>query len=206
MPRRSLCRRAKWKGCGRRPRSQLPWLRRDKETFQADYPIKSLKFDYGFDKDKKPFMVSAIYHDDKFTYIRSLPQEKPTLYEVKDGSPNLINFDLKRRRLCRAQDPRLRISRDRQAQHGFQKAGVMPCRKPMKLRILGAQCPGQAEACSRRAAQECSDLGRDGTDRGDHAHALGLGPGERREIIAKTGRLQRPKRSWTQPCRNRVPS
>ena len=47
------------------------------------------------DKDKKPFMVSAIYHDDKFTYIRSSAEEKPTLYEVKDGSPNLINFDLK---------------------------------------------------------------------------------------------------------------
>src|SRR6266567_9296473 len=68
---------------------------KDKETFQADYPIKSLKFDYSFDKDKKPFLVSAIYHDNKFTYIRSSAQEKPTLYEVKDGSPNLINFDLR---------------------------------------------------------------------------------------------------------------
>jgi len=68
---------------------------KDKETFRADYPVKSLKFDYGFDKDKKPFLVSAIYHDDKFTYIRSSAQEKPTLYEVKDGAPNLINFDLR---------------------------------------------------------------------------------------------------------------
>jgi len=68
---------------------------RDKETFRADYPTKRLKFDYGFDKDKKPFLVSAIYHDDKFTYIRSSAQEKPTLYEVKDGAPNLINFDLR---------------------------------------------------------------------------------------------------------------
>jgi len=68
---------------------------KDKEAFRADYPIKSLKFDYVFDKDKKPFMVSAIYHDDRFTYIRSSAEEKPTVYEVKDGSPNLINFDLK---------------------------------------------------------------------------------------------------------------
>ena len=68
---------------------------KDKEAFQAEYPIKSLKFDYAFEKEKKPFMVSAIYHDDKFTYIRSSAEEKPTLYEVKDGSPNLINFDLK---------------------------------------------------------------------------------------------------------------
>jgi len=68
---------------------------RDKESFRADYPTKRLKFDYGFDKDKKPFLVSAIYHDDRFTYIRSSAQEKPTLYEVKDGAPNLINFDLR---------------------------------------------------------------------------------------------------------------
>ena len=67
---------------------------RNEEKFQADYPI-NLKFDYSFDKDKKPFLVSAIYHDDRFTYIHSAAQEKPTLYEVKDGSPNLINFDLR---------------------------------------------------------------------------------------------------------------
>ena len=36
----------------------------------------------------------AIYHDEKFTYIKSAAQEKPTIYEVKDGNPNLINFDL----------------------------------------------------------------------------------------------------------------
>src|SRR2546423_15283687 len=69
--------------------------KRDKETFRADYPVNKLKFDYAFDKDKKPFLVSAIYHDDRFTYIRSAAEEKPTLYEVKDGSPNLINFDLR---------------------------------------------------------------------------------------------------------------
>lgn len=66
-----------------------------KETFRVEYPVKTLQFDYKFKRDKKPFSVSAIYHDDKFTYIRSSAQEKPTLYEVKDGAPNLINFDLK---------------------------------------------------------------------------------------------------------------
>lgn len=65
-----------------------------KETFRSEYPIKALQFDYKFKRDKKPFAVSEIYHDDKFTYIRSKAQEKPTLYEVKDGAPNLINFDL----------------------------------------------------------------------------------------------------------------
>jgi type IV secretion system protein VirB9 len=66
-----------------------------KEIFRSEYPVKALQFDYKFKRDKKPFAVSEVYHDDKFTYIRSSAQEKPTLYEVKDGVPNLINFDLR---------------------------------------------------------------------------------------------------------------
>ena len=55
-----------------------------------------LQFDYIYEPKgaKAPFAVTAIYHDDKFTYIKSAAQEKPTLYEIKDGKPNLINFDL----------------------------------------------------------------------------------------------------------------
>jgi type IV secretion system protein VirB9 len=64
------------------------------DTFRSEYPIKGLQFDYKFKQDEKPFFVTAIYHDDKFTYIRSAAQEKPTLYEIKDGAPNLINFEL----------------------------------------------------------------------------------------------------------------
>ncbi len=41
-----------------------------------------------------PFLVSAIYHDDRFTYIKSTASEKPTIYEIKDKKPNLVNFDL----------------------------------------------------------------------------------------------------------------
>ena len=39
--------------------------------------------------------MAAIYHDDKFTYIRSSAQEKFSVYEVKDGKPDLINYQLK---------------------------------------------------------------------------------------------------------------
>jgi type IV secretory pathway VirB9-like protein len=55
-----------------------------------------LEFDYSFNAKgaRAPFSVAAIYHDDKFTYIKSSAQEKPTIYEVKDGKPNLINFEL----------------------------------------------------------------------------------------------------------------
>ena len=61
--------------------------------FRADYQ-SSLQFDYTLDSKllHEPFMVSAIYHDASFTYIKCTAREKPTLYEVKDGKPNLINF------------------------------------------------------------------------------------------------------------------
>lgn len=59
------------------------------------YPAK-LSFDYELSKkaSRTPFLVSAVYHDDRFTYIKSTAREKPAFYEVKDGKPNLVNFDL----------------------------------------------------------------------------------------------------------------
>ena len=65
------------------------------EKFRSEYPSK-LQFDYRFESKAtaQPFLVSAIYHDDSFTYIRCAAPEKPAIYEVKDGKPNLINFDL----------------------------------------------------------------------------------------------------------------
>jgi len=52
-----------------------------------------LQFDYKFDRaNKEPFNISEIYRDDKFTYIKGVPQETPTVYEVKDGKPSLIQY------------------------------------------------------------------------------------------------------------------
>ena len=62
--------------------------------FKSEYPTKLTKFDYLF-KDDKPFNVTAIYHDDRFTYIRSEASEKFTVYEIKDDKPNLVDFELK---------------------------------------------------------------------------------------------------------------
>jgi type IV secretion system protein VirB9 len=61
--------------------------------FRASYASK-LQFDYTLDSKagRDPFLVSAIYHDDSFTYIKCGAQEKPALYEIKDGKPNLISF------------------------------------------------------------------------------------------------------------------
>jgi type IV secretion system protein VirB9 len=66
------------------------------EQFRANYPTQALKFDYTF-HDEKPFDVSAIYHDDKFTYIKSSAAEKFSIYELKDGKPDLTTFQLKDR-------------------------------------------------------------------------------------------------------------
>ena len=63
--------------------------------FRSAYATK-LRFDYGLDPkaSREPFLVSAIYHDDTFTYIRSSAREKPVFYEIKDGKPNLVSFQL----------------------------------------------------------------------------------------------------------------
>jgi type IV secretory pathway VirB9-like protein len=63
--------------------------------FRSTYPAK-LRFDYALDTKaaREPFLVSAIYHDETFTYIRCAAREKPSLYEVKDGKPNLVSFQL----------------------------------------------------------------------------------------------------------------
>jgi type IV secretory pathway VirB9-like protein len=61
--------------------------------FRSSYATK-LRFDYTLDAKaaREPFLVTAIYHDDTFTYIQSSAREKPALYELKDGKPNLISF------------------------------------------------------------------------------------------------------------------
>jgi len=68
---------------------------KDVSEYRQQYAGK-LEFDYSYNAKaaRAPFSVAAIYHDDKFTYIKSSAQEKPTIYEVKDGKPNLINFEL----------------------------------------------------------------------------------------------------------------
>ena len=67
----------------------------DKERFRREYG-RQLHFVYKFKKNEKPFFISAIYHDGKFTYIRSDAQEKPALYEYTEdnGTLNLVNFQM----------------------------------------------------------------------------------------------------------------
>jgi type IV secretory pathway VirB9-like protein len=54
--------------------------------------VTNVRFAYRFVAGQKPFFVRAMYHDDRFTYIQARPEETPTLYEIQDGKPNLVNF------------------------------------------------------------------------------------------------------------------
>ena len=63
------------------------------DEYKSAYPL-SLKFDYAY-KNEEPFAIQSIYHDDKFTYIKTNAQEKFSVYEMKDGKPDLINYDLR---------------------------------------------------------------------------------------------------------------
>lgn len=67
----------------------------DSDTFRAGFPAK-LQFAYRWnERVGRKLGVEQIFADDKFTYIRAQPQEAPTLYEIKDGKPSLVNFDFK---------------------------------------------------------------------------------------------------------------
>ncbi|HEY1759364.1 MAG TPA: TrbG/VirB9 family P-type conjugative transfer protein [Bryobacteraceae bacterium] len=63
------------------------------DEYKSAYPL-SLKFDYSFHANEGPFDIQAIYHDDKFTYIKSNAPEKFSVYEMKDGKPNLVTYEL----------------------------------------------------------------------------------------------------------------
>ena len=65
------------------------------EAFRAGYPER-LAFEYRLDEDAadRPFLVEAMWHDGEFTYLRSRAQESPALYELRDGEPALVPYDL----------------------------------------------------------------------------------------------------------------
>ena len=79
-------------------RLQAQWARKQAEEsirqYKAEYSTQHLKFDYQF-RDRRPFLIAAIYHDDQFTYIKSRAGEKFAVYEIADGKPNLVNYELR---------------------------------------------------------------------------------------------------------------
>jgi type IV secretion system protein VirB9 len=63
-------------------------------SIRTTYPV-GLQFPYRFTADEKPFFVHAMFHDDHRTFIQARAAELPSLYEVKDGAPNLVNFEVR---------------------------------------------------------------------------------------------------------------
>jgi type IV secretion system protein VirB9 len=64
------------------------------DEYKSAYPTQ-LKFDYVYKANESPFNIQSIYHDDKFTYIKTNAPEKFSVYEMKDGKPNLVTYDLR---------------------------------------------------------------------------------------------------------------
>ena len=63
-------------------------------SYQQQYPGR-LQFVYGTPKYEKPFLVKAIWNDGQFTYIKAEAKELPALYELKDGAPAVVNFQVR---------------------------------------------------------------------------------------------------------------
>jgi type IV secretory pathway VirB9-like protein len=64
------------------------------DEYKSAYPTQ-LKFDYVYKANETPFDIQSIYHDDKFTYIKTNAPEKFSVYEMKDGKPNVVTYDLR---------------------------------------------------------------------------------------------------------------
>lgn len=69
-------------------------LAREKSGPQAT----TIQHDYKYaDAAKDPFNVTAIYHDDRFTYIEATLHGTLAVYELNDGKPVLIQHNLDRK-------------------------------------------------------------------------------------------------------------
>jgi type IV secretory pathway VirB9-like protein len=63
-------------------------------AYRQEYPAR-LQFPYGLPKYEKPFLVRSVWHDGEFTYVKTDATELPALYEMKDGKPSIVNFQVR---------------------------------------------------------------------------------------------------------------
>jgi len=72
--------------------------RRAKEAiaeYRDEYPTE-MHFAYGIPKYERPFLVRSMWHDGRFTYLKTDATELPALYELKDGKPAVVTFQVRR--------------------------------------------------------------------------------------------------------------
>ena len=77
-----------WKRAEQRMQSAI-------DQFRSTYPTL-IRFEYRLDKkaQQSPFEIAGMWHDGRFTYVRSHATEAPALYESRDGDPSLVAYDL----------------------------------------------------------------------------------------------------------------
>ena len=80
--------RAAWKQAEQRMQSAI-------DQFRSTYPTL-IRFEYRLDKKaaQTPFRIAGMWHDGRFTYVRSHATESPALYETRDGDPSLVAYEL----------------------------------------------------------------------------------------------------------------
>ena len=126
--------------------------------FRAGYPGR-LSFPYRLDRKARewPFLVDAIWHDGQFTYLRSRAQESPAIYEMKDGKPSLVAYDLTPEGLYIARhvlgDGWLRIGRKR-ARWRFDPARDFAPAPPQKIKRLLSGTKRTLEGITRGRSKE----------------------------------------------------
>ena len=80
--------RSAWKRAEQRMQAAI-------DQFRSTYPTL-IRFEYRLDKKaaNSPFQIAGMWHDGRFTYVRSHATEAPALYESRDGEPSLVAYDL----------------------------------------------------------------------------------------------------------------
>ena len=65
------------------------------DRFRSSYPTL-IRFEYSLEKkaEREPFAIAGMWHDGRFTYVRSHATEAPALYESREGKPSLVSYDL----------------------------------------------------------------------------------------------------------------
>jgi type IV secretion system protein VirB9 len=63
-------------------------------AFRARYPL-TLHFPYRFPKGIKPLQALVVFHDDRCTYLYAQTRELPALYELADGKPRLVQYEVR---------------------------------------------------------------------------------------------------------------
>ena len=80
--------RAAWDQAERRMQEAI-------DRFRSSYPTL-IRFEYSLEKkaERSPFEIAGMWHDGRFTYVRSHATEAPALYEFRDGKPSLVAYEL----------------------------------------------------------------------------------------------------------------